>query len=141
MNSTMLETTVRDLMQPLPPTVTTRTSAAEALAIMQREDAAFLPVVIADTDRFAGVVLRRALERGCVGMGHREARCLVLNHLKADVEFCLIDEPAEPALRDDARRKEPGDSLPVRARNRWRLPIIVVDEQKVPIGMVERSAT
>jgi CBS domain containing-hemolysin-like protein len=136
----MLETMAKEIMQPLPPSVTPQTLASEALDAMRRENSAFLPVVAPDSERFLGVVLRRALERGCVAMSHREAECLVLHHVKADVDFCFRDEVAEEVMTDRADGEgSSADRRGVRARAALRLPVIVVDEQKVPIGMIERS--
>lgn len=129
-------------MQPLPPFVGLQSSAAEALEILRRTDAEFLPVVTPDTEKFMGVVLRKGLERGCERMGHNPSECPLLNHLMADAEFCFKDEPVEPLLRETVEEGEFLTGLRDRSiRKRLSLPIIVVDEWKVPIGMVERSGT
>jgi CBS domain-containing protein len=141
MSPTILELmTAREIMQPLPCAVTPRTLAAEALEVMRREDAHILPVVAADSERFLGVVLRRALELGCANVGHREAECAVVSHLKADVDFCLHSEQADEVLQDTSTADEHAEGrLNSRTRTRLRLPVIVVDENKVPVGMIERE--
>lgn len=127
-------------MRPLPPAVTTRTLSSEALETMRRDDADFLPVVAPETEKFLGVVLRSALERGCLGMGHRDTECRVFNHVKADVEFCFEDEPGEPLVNETADLDYSTSRIrKTRTRSRRRLPIIVVDEHKVPVGMIERE--
>jgi CBS domain-containing protein len=45
MSPTMLETMAKEIMQPLPPSVTPQTLASEALETMRRGSSAFLPVV------------------------------------------------------------------------------------------------
>jgi hypothetical protein len=141
MSPTTLAAMAREIMQPLPSTVTPHTLASEALQVMQREDTRFLPVVTADAAKFLGVVLRQALERGCATMGHREAECLVISHLKADVDFCFQNEPALEVLKGSAIADR-SVAVPhgTAARIRLRLPVIVVDERKAPIGMIERRA-
>jgi CBS domain-containing protein len=140
MSPTVLQTMAKEIMRPLPPNVTPQTLASEALDTMRRESSAFLPVVAPGSERFLGVVLRRALERGCVAMGHRAAECLVLNHVKADVDFCFQDDVADEVLNygvEDVGFS--ADPRSAKARADLRLPVIVVDEQKVPIGMIERG--
>jgi CBS domain-containing protein len=141
MSPTMLEImTAREIMQPLPCAVTPQTLAAEALEVMRREDVHFLPVVAADSERFLGVVLRRALELGCAEIGHRASECAVVSHLKADVDFCLHSEPADEVVQDTSAAEEHAAGRHnSRTRTRLRLPVIVVDENKVPVGMIERN--
>jgi hypothetical protein len=129
----MIEETAREAMQPLPGWIELTQSANAALSRMQEEDIHFLLVVTPDTHRFLGVVLRRALERGCLGMGHRAQECVLANHLKADVDFCFEGEPLHVAL---GAPEEEYDSR--RTRGRLGLPVIVVDAQKVPVGVLQR---
>lgn len=141
MSATTLEMTAKEAMQPLPPLVSLKRSAAEALEIMQSANSEFLPVVAPETERFMGVVLRKGLEHGCERMGHIPAECPLLSHLMADAEFCFKDEPVEPLLDETAGRSELVAGLRDRSiRKRLSVPIIVVDERKVPIGMIPRSA-
>lgn len=132
----MMEETAREAMQPMDRWIELEQTADAALNLMQEEDLEFLPVVTPDTHKFLGVVLRRALERGCVEMGHDTTECRLVNHLKADVDFCFEGEPLDAAL---STPEEEYDNQ--RTRRRLSLPVIVVDEQKVPIGMIERPGT
>jgi CBS-domain-containing membrane protein len=141
MSPTLLEImTAREIMQPLPFAVTPQTLAAAALEVMRREDVQFLPVVAADSERFLGVVLRRALELGCANIGHWESECAVVSHLKVDVDFCLQSELVDEVLQDTSTAEEHAAGRHnSRIRTRLRLPVIVVDENKVPVGMIERN--
>jgi hypothetical protein len=130
----------KEVMQPLPPSVSLDRSADEALQVIQRENTEFLPVVAPDTGDFVGIVLRRALERGCEPMGHTPATCPLVTHLKTEVDVCLEDDAMEP-LQSGAG--EPGEiraaSREGRIRQRQRLPTVVVDQQNRPVGMIGRE--
>lgn len=104
--------------------VTLDQTAADALEIMRAEDLSFVPVTAPATGKFLGIVLRRALERGCVGMGHDAQKCPLQHHLKTDVRFVFAsDEPDRDAVRAAASQ-----------------PVVVVDAALVPVGVLEAAA-
>jgi len=57
----------------------------EALVLMSAKDTRVLSVVDSLTGRALGIVLRQALERGCVKMGHDPDACIVAEHTLREV--------------------------------------------------------
>lgn len=136
----MTEETVAEAMRPITGFITTRSKAAEALARMNETEEDFSIVVAPETDKLLGVALRTALERACASQGHTPEECPIAQHLKVDIDFCFEGEALEDVLSD--RRMEDGYiSALERRRRRVRkaLPIIVVDEKKVPVGLLYRE--
>lgn len=132
------EETAAGVMQPLPTTISLDRTAAEARARMREEDLSFLAVVAPETDKLMGVVLLGALERACASNGHNPEDCPLVLHLKTDIDFCFAgDRVAEVVGQDEV--PAPAETLAGRkARVRRALPVLVVDEQKIPVGYLER---
>src|SRR5690606_5202917 len=80
-----------DVMQPLPARLTLQHSVAAARELMEFLDYSFLVVVAPATGKLLGVVLRRSLER-CEARGHDPESCMLLRHVKTDIDFCLESE-------------------------------------------------
>lgn len=91
-----------------------------ALAGMDATGLDFIPVVDG-AGEFAGVVLRRGIERGCRGMGHEPESCMVLNHLKRNVRSHRVGEPFDRGMRAPFGRE----------------PVIVLSDRLAPIGILE----
>lgn len=129
-----------ELMEPLPARLALHHSVAAARELMWIAEFSFLVVVAPVTGKFLGVVLRRTLERGCESRGHDPESCPLVRHLKTDVDFCLFDEPvdevfgASPTAIEPRREGRPNPEM----RRRNAIPVIVVDEYKVPIGLLRR---
>lgn len=128
-----------DLMEPLPAHLSLHHSVAAARELMWAFGSSYMVVVAPATGKLLGVVLRRSLERGCESEGHDPESCPLVRHLETDVDFCFegerVDEVFGPAATDIAL--QPGRDTP-EMRRRNALPVIVVDEDKVPTGLLRR---
>jgi hypothetical protein len=113
-------------------------TAANARRQMEADDLSFLVVVSPDTDKLLGIVLRSALDLGCQSNGHVPEECPLTQHLKTDIDFCFESDPVEEVLADDLSGEFQAGLRDRKARLRWSLPVIVVDAQKVPVGLLER---
>lgn len=131
---------VGDVMDPLPARLSLSHSVAAARELMFALDYSFLVVVAPVTGKFLGVVLRRTLERMCEQRGHDPESCPLVRHLKTDVDFCLETERVDEVFGAGATAIEPpGEGRPApEVRRRNALPVVVVDDYKVPIGLLRR---
>lgn len=129
-----------DLMEPLPAWLSLQHSVAAARELMWAMGSSFMVVVAPVTGKLLGVVLRRSLERGCESRGHDPETCPLVRHLQTDIDFCLWGEPMEEVFGESptslASRSEHGATPEARRRNA--IPVIVVDEDKVPVGLLRR---
>jgi CBS domain-containing protein len=131
---------VGDVMDPLPARLALSHSVAAARELMYALDYSFLVVVAPVTGKFLGVVLRRTLERLCEQRGHDPESCPLVRHLKTDVDFCLETERVDEVFGGQATAiQPPGEGRPApEVRRRNALPVVVVDDYKVPIGLLRR---
>lgn len=134
------ESLVGDVMDPLPARLALHHSVAAARELMYALDYSFLVVVAPVTGKFLGVVLRRTLERTCEQRGHDAESCPLVRHLKTDVDFCLETERVDEVFGQRATAiQPPGEGRPApEVRRRNALPVVVVDDYKVPIGLLRR---
>jgi CBS domain-containing protein len=134
---------VGDVMDPLPARLALSHSVAAALELMWALDYSVLVVVAPVTGKLLGVVLRRTLERGCEPRGHDTESCPLVRHLKTDIDFCLEDERLDDVFgASPTEISPPGEGRPTpELRRRNALPVIVVDDFKVPIGLLKRPRT
>ncbi len=132
--------TAGDLMDPLPARLALHHSVAAARELMWAAGVSFLVVVAPATGKLLGVVLRRNLEKGCESRGHDPEGCPLVRHLSTDFDFChegeLMTEIFGEAATSLAARGEGRPPPEVRRRNA--IPVIVVDEWKVPVGLLRR---
>ena len=127
-----------DVMQPLPARLTLQHSVAAARELMELLEYSFLVVVAPVTGKLLGVVLRRALDR-CETWGHDPDECMLVRHVQTDVDFCLETERLDEVFgKSPASIQPPGGRASPEVRRRNALPVIVVDEYKVPIGLLTR---
>src|SRR5690606_2540907 len=128
------------VMEPLPARLALGHSVAAARELMWACGLSFMVVVAPVTGKLLGVVLRRTLERRCEARGHDPETCMLVRHVKTDVDFCLEDELVDEVFGNTpttiAPRSEQGATPEARRRNA--LPVIVVDEYKVPVGLLRR---
>ena len=131
---------VGDVMDPLPARLALHHSVAAARELMYALDYSFLVVVAPVTGKFLGVVLRRTLERTCEQRGHDPESCPLVRHLKTDVDFCLETERVDEVFGARATAiQPPGSGRPApEVRRRNALPVVVVDDFKVPVGLFRR---
>lgn len=131
---------VSDVMDPLPARLALHHSVAAARELMFAAGFSFLVVVAPSTGKLLGIVYRRNLERLCESFGHDPETCPLVRHIETDIDFCLewetlsevfgtratsiALEPETPRSRDDRRRQA--------------VPVIVVDENKIPVGLLSR---
>ncbi|MEX0893004.1 MAG: hypothetical protein WEB88_12625 [Gemmatimonadota bacterium] len=94
----------------------------EALSIMDATGLDFTPVVD-DAGAFAGIVLRRAVERGCRAMGHVSENCRVINHLKRNVQQHILGE----SFGSDVNA------------GRERGPVVVLSREGAPVGILQAA--
>jgi CBS domain-containing protein len=129
-----------DVMDPLPARLALHHSVSAAKELMSAAGYSFLVVVAPVTGKFLGVVMRRALERGCEPRGHDPESCPLVRHVETDVDFCLEFEPVDEVFGAAATSLAQGpDGKPSpEFRRRNALPVVVVDEFKVPIGLLRR---
>lgn len=114
--------------------------SADALALMNREDLSFVIVVAGGTGELLGVVLKSVLENACASAGHDPVECRVRQHLKADVRYSFQDTPGDELLNQPEGVEGAGHFIrSLRARSRQRLPVIVVDRERVPVGLRDRE--
>jgi CBS domain-containing protein len=131
---------VEDVMHPLPARLALHHSVAAARELMWAVGYSFLVVVAPVTGKLLGVVLRRELERGCESRGHDPESCPLVRHLNTDVDFCLAGEPVDEVFGTSAvtiSPKSSGRPSP-ETRRRNAIPVVVVDEDKVPVGILKR---
>lgn len=62
-----------------------RSTVSGALRLMAAKRTDVLPVIEDETGQVLGIVLRRALERGCLKMGHKPDECVVAEHTMREV--------------------------------------------------------
>lgn len=129
---------VADVMQPLPARLTLRHSVAAARELMEVLEYSFLVVVAPATGKLLGVVLRRSLER-CEARGHDPESCMLVQHVKTDIDFCLETETLDEVFgKTPATIAPPGGRGSPNIRRRNALPVVVVDEYKIPVGLLRR---
>jgi CBS domain-containing protein len=137
---TMTEMTAAEAMTPIPELLGLGTTAAEARRRMATLDLPFMIVVAPATRKLLGAVLRTALERACVANGHDPEVCPIAQHLKADIDFCFAGETLDEVLHDPDGEMEGASARHQRRRRvRQSLPVVVVDEHKVPCGLLHRE--
>jgi hypothetical protein len=129
-----------DLMEPLPARLALHHSVAAARELMWALGASYLVVVAPVTGKLLGVVLRRTLEKGCEAHGHDPESCPLVRHLSTDIDFCLEGERLNEIFGHAATAigASPGHRGPPELRRRNAIPVIVVDEDKVPVGLLRR---
>lgn len=125
-------------MKPLPAVLTLEHSVAAAREFMDAFGIPYLVVVAPSTGRMLGVVVDEALARTCEGEDHDPDDCPLVRHVETDIDFCLDSEKIDEVFGDGPDKipyagAERGDSA-----HRADLPVIVVDEFKVPVGYLER---
>lgn len=122
--------TVNEVMTTAPVTVSTTTSIATAVSLMNRHDIKRLPVVD-QTGRLVGIVSRinvlRALSEPPVAETPRQAPPLGQSHQVRDMMLTDV-----PAVRANAALAEVVDHLVSHARRR----VVVVDEQQRVVGII-----
>lgn len=96
-------------------------TTGEALKLMKAEATDFVPVTEVASGKLVGVVLRKAVERGCWGMGHDPERCPIDKHLKTEVRFCFESDGPDAVLEAAVAEG----------------PVVVVDSALMPIGILE----
>jgi len=132
-----------EAMEPLPARLALHHSVAAARELMYSGGFSFLVVVAPSTGKLLGVVLRRTLERSCETRGHDPDSCPLVRHLKTDIDFCLEGERVDEvfgtaATSIDLRPYDDVDERNADFRRRNAIPVIVVDEYKVPVGLLRR---
>ncbi len=129
-----------DLMEPLPARLALHHSVAAARELMWAAGVSYLVVVAPSTGKLLGVVLRRNLEKGCESRGHDPEECPLVRHLSTDFDFAFEGELVSEIFGEaPTTLATPGEGRPppeVRRRNA--IPVIVVDEWKVPVGLLRR---
>jgi CBS domain-containing protein len=65
--------------------ITARSTVRAALRLMDTKHAHVLPVIDDYSGQAVGIVLRQALERGCLKMGHDPDECVIAHHTLRDV--------------------------------------------------------
>lgn len=128
-----------EVMDPLPARLALHHSVAAARELMWAMDYSFLVVVAPVTGKLLGVVMRRRLERGCEPRGHDPENCPLVRHIQTDIDFCMADERVAEVFGDSPTAIGPRSGRPSpEMRRRNAIPVIVVDEDKVPIGLLKR---
>ncbi|MEX2571251.1 MAG: hypothetical protein WD737_08075 [Gemmatimonadota bacterium] len=132
-----------DQMEPIPARLSLHHSTATALELMGAVDFSFLIVVAPVTGKLLGVVLRRSLERGCEPRGHDPEACPLVRHLKTDMDFCFEGESLDEVFGTAATTisARPAGRASPEDRRRNAIPVIVVDEDKIPVGLLRRPRT
>jgi CBS domain-containing protein len=135
------ELRVADVMDPLPARLALHHSVAAARELMYAAGFSFLVVVAPSTGKLLGVVLRRALERNCESRGHDPEECPLVRHVYTDIDFCLEGELLREVFGSAATAIDPGPPTQRtrEARRRNAIPVIVVDGNKVPVGLLSRG--
>jgi CBS domain-containing protein len=137
--TSMIENHVRDEVKPIRAQVRPTDASAKVLAMLEREGLSFAVVVAPESDELLGVVLRGVLQNACTSIGHDPSTCTIRQHLKADVDVSLQNEPAREFLNDRGVERVASRLRTIRARSRERLPVIVLDEQRRPVGLRTRT--
>lgn len=129
-----------DVMEPLPARLALSHSVAAARELMWLAEYSFLVVVAPVTGKLLGVVMRRALEKGCERRGHDAETCPLVRHVETDIDFCMEDERVDEVFGNSPTAIGPRsrDRSTPEVRRRNALPVIVVDEDKVPVGLLRR---
>lgn len=129
-----------DVMEPLPARLALGHSVAAARELMWLAEYSFLVVVAPVTGKLLGVVMRRALEKGCESRGHDPESCPLVRHVETDIDFCMEDERVDEVFGSSPTAIGPKsrDRSSPEIRRRNAIPVIVVDEDKVPIGLLRR---
>ncbi|MDR0787373.1 MAG: hypothetical protein LBG44_05850 [Gemmatimonadota bacterium] len=128
-----------DLMEPLPARLALHHSVAAARELMWAAGMSYLIVVAPVTGKLLGVVLRRILEKGCESRGHDPEQCPLVRHLSTDFDFVFEGELIREIFGDaPTTLAAPGEGRTPELRRRNAIPVIVVDEWKVPIGLLRR---
>jgi CBS domain-containing protein len=135
----MIENHVRDEVKPIRARVRPTDASAEVLANLEREGLSFAVVVAPESDELLGVVLRGVLQNACTSIGHDASTCTIRQHLKADVDVSPQNEPTREFLNDQGVEHVASRLRTIRARSRERLPVIVLDEQRRPVGLRTRT--
>jgi CBS domain-containing protein len=65
--------------------ITAGSTVRVALQLMDANRTHVLPVIEDPSGRAVGIVLRQALERGCLKMGHDPDECVIAHHTLRDV--------------------------------------------------------
>ena len=65
--------------------ITAHSTVRAALQLMDRTRTHVLPVIDDQSGRAVGIVLRQALERGCLKMGHDPDGCVIAHHTLREV--------------------------------------------------------
>jgi CBS domain-containing protein len=129
-----------DVMEPLPARLALHHSVAAARELMWAAGLSYLVVVAPVTGKLLGIALRRVLEKGCESRGHDPEACPLVRHLSTDFDFVFEGEPLDEIFGDApitlAKPEEGRPSPETRRRNA--IPVIVVDEWKMPIGLLKR---
>lgn len=132
--------TAGEVMDPLPARLALHHSVAAARELMWAAGVSYLVVVAPATGKLLGVVLRRNLEKGCESRGHDPEECPLVRHLSTDFDFAVESEALTEIFGEaPTTLATPGEGRPspeVRRRNA--IPVIVVDEWKVPVGLLPR---
>jgi CBS domain-containing protein len=131
------------VMDPLPARLALHHSVAAARELMWAWGFSFIVVVAPVTGKLLGVVLRRTLERSCDTRGHDPDSCPLVRHLKTDIDFCMEGERVAEVFGTAPTSIDPAPSAGSEKpdgerRRRNAIPVIVVDEQKVPVGLLRR---
>lgn len=113
--------------------------SAQVLARLEQEGLSFAVVVASESEELLGVVLRGVLQNACGSVGHDPAGCTVRQHLKTDVDVCFRGEPVKELLNPADTGRAPSRLRTARARSRERLPIVVLDERRRPVGLRDRG--
>jgi CBS domain-containing protein len=131
---------VGDVMEPLPARLALHHSVAAARELMAACRLSFMVVVAPVTGKLLGVVLRRTLERRCETRGHDPESCPLVRHVNTDIDFCVEDEPVSEVFggRPMSIPSYREADAPPEARRRNAIPVIVVDADKVPVGLLRR---
>jgi CBS domain-containing protein len=128
-----------EVMGPLPARLALHHSVAAARELMWAVGYSFLVVVAPVTGKLLGVVLRRELERGCESRGHDSENCPLVRHLNTDVDFCLAGERVDEVFGTSAMAIMPKTERGTpESRRRNAIPVVVVDEHRVPVGLLRR---
>jgi hypothetical protein len=135
-----------EVMDTLPARLALHHSVAAARELMWAWGFSYLVVVAPVTGKLLGVVLRRALDRGCESRGHDPESCPLVRHLETDIDFCMEGERVDEvfgaaATSIDPTRADAGPRPDAARRRRNAIPVIVVDERKVPVGLLRRPRT
>jgi CBS domain-containing protein len=127
-------------MEPLPLRLALNHSVAAARELMYAGSCSFIVVVAPVTGKLLGVVTRWTLERGCEARGHDPESCPLVRHVTTEIDFCVAGELLGEVFGSSAMTlsKSPSGRPSPEMRRRNAFPVIVVDEHKVPVGLLPR---